>query len=290
MAIQDLRGRYKSEGTFVKYVNDPKDGYDTVQWLGKNLDYANGDVGMWGRSYGAHVQAGAAKLNPSHLKTIVVNMGGTSNAWTHAVGNHGAFELKQIIWAFKHIREATDNPAVKEMLVREKSTDWLTVLPLRKGLSPLAIAPNFEDYVIEMMTPQAVEKSITLDGALADSPPCIWADRDLLHQAAVNLVSNAIKYTREGGAICVQTSLDREASRVAITVTDNGIGIRAQDLPRIFDKFYRAREGTGVAKGTGLGLNLVKHIVETVHQGEISVTSEHAVGTTIVLRFPLMMN
>jgi putative CocE/NonD family hydrolase len=152
VAIQDCRGRYKSEGVFVKYVDEPKDGYDTVEWLGKNLPYSNGDVGMWGLSYGAHVQAGAAKLNPAHLKTIVVNMGGTSNGWTHAVGNHGAFELKQLIWAFNQIREETDNPAVKEMLQKEKITDWLTVLPLRKGLSPLSIAPNFEDYVIEMMT------------------------------------------------------------------------------------------------------------------------------------------
>jgi len=99
VAIQDCRGRYKSEGVFVKYVDEPRDGYDTVEWLGKNLPYSNGDVGMWGLSYGAHVQAGAAKLNPAHLKTIVVNMGGTSNGWTHAVGNHGAFELKQMIWA-----------------------------------------------------------------------------------------------------------------------------------------------------------------------------------------------
>lgn len=152
VAIQDVRGRYQSEGTFVKYVNEPEDGYDTIQWLGRNLDYTNGDVGMWGLSYGAHVQAGAAKLNPSHLKTIVVNMGGISNPWTHAVGNHGAFELKQLIWAFNQIREETDNPAVRQMLEREKITDWLTVLPLRKGLSPLAIAPNFEDYVIEMVT------------------------------------------------------------------------------------------------------------------------------------------
>jgi putative CocE/NonD family hydrolase len=152
VAIQDLRGRYKSEGRFIKYVNDPKDGYDTVEWLGKNVTYANGDVGMWGLSYGAHVQAGAAKLNPPHLKTIVVNCGGTSNGWTHAVGNHGAFELKQMIWAFNQIREETDNPAVKQMLEREKITDWLTVLPLRKGLSPLSIAPNFEDYAIEMTT------------------------------------------------------------------------------------------------------------------------------------------
>jgi hypothetical protein len=150
--IQDCRGRYGSEGVFTKYVDEPKDGYDTVEWLAKNLTYSNGDVGMWGLSYGAHVQACAAKLNPPHLKTIVVNMGGTSNGWTHAVGNHGAFELKQLIWAFNQIKEETKNPVVNDMLAKEKITDWLTVLPLRKGLSPLAIAPNFEDYVIEMAT------------------------------------------------------------------------------------------------------------------------------------------
>jgi hypothetical protein len=152
VAIQDCRGRYQSGGVFVKYVDEPRDGYDAVEWLGQNLPGSTGAVGMWGLSYGAHVQAAAAKLNPPSLKTIVVNMGGTSNGWTHAVGNHGAFELKQIIWAFNKIRDETDNPAVREMLEREKVTDWLTALPLRKGLSPLAIAPNFEDYVLEMMT------------------------------------------------------------------------------------------------------------------------------------------
>lgn len=152
VAIQDCRGRYKSEGVFVKYVDEPRDGYDAIEWLARNTPYGNGDVGTWGLSYGAHVQASAAKLNPPHLKTIVVNMGGTSNGWTHAVGNHGAFELKQMIWAFNQIREETNNPVVNEMMAKEKITDWLTVYPLRKGLSPLSIAPNFEDYVLEMMS------------------------------------------------------------------------------------------------------------------------------------------
>ncbi len=143
--------------------------------------------------------------------------------------------------------------------------------------------------VLDMMAPQANEKGVTLNSELGESSPCIWADRDLLHQAVMNLVSNAIKYTPQGGRVCVQTSIDEQASRLAITVTDNGIGIRAQDLPRVFDKFYRSREGVDVAKGTGLGLNLVKHIVESVHQGEISVTSEHGAGTTIALRFPLKL-
>jgi putative CocE/NonD family hydrolase len=152
VALQDCRGRYASEGRFVKYVDEPRDGYDTVEWLATNLPGSTGGVGMWGLSYGAHVQAAAAKLNPPHLKTIVVNMGGTSNPWTHAVGNHGAVELKQLIWAFNQIREESSDPAVKAMLECEAVTDWLTALPLRRGLSPLAIAPNFEDYVLEMMT------------------------------------------------------------------------------------------------------------------------------------------
>ena len=79
VALHDCRGRYRSQGHFSKYVSEPQDGYDTVEWLAKHPE-SNGNVGMWGNSYSAHVQAGAAKLNPPHLRTIVVNMGGTSDS------------------------------------------------------------------------------------------------------------------------------------------------------------------------------------------------------------------
>jgi putative CocE/NonD family hydrolase len=151
VVIQDCRGRYKSEGIFKKYVNEPQDGYDTIEWLAK-LPYTNGKIGMWGLSYGAHVQACAAMLNPPHLKTIVVNMGGMYNGWDHGIRNHGAFALKQLTWAFKQVAEETDNPVVKDMLGIENVMDWFQVLPLKKGLNPLSIAPNFEKYMFEMMT------------------------------------------------------------------------------------------------------------------------------------------
>src|SRR4029077_20036790 len=99
VAIQDCRGRYRSAGVFTKYINEPEDGFDTIEWLSK-LPGSNGQVGMWGTSYGAHLQADAAKLSPPHLHTIVANMGGTSNSWLSTVRNHGAFELKQVVWAF----------------------------------------------------------------------------------------------------------------------------------------------------------------------------------------------
>ena len=101
------------------------------------------------------------------------------------------------------------------------------------------------------------------------------------------MLSNAIKYTCEGGTVRVRTCLDAARAEYVISVADTGMGICQEDLPRVFDKFFRSREGSSFAKGTGLGLNLVKQIVETVHRGSIDVSSEHGVGSTFALRFPL---
>ncbi len=149
--IQDCRGRYQSEGSFIKYTNEPKDGYETIEWLA-GLPYTNGNVGTMGLSYGAHVQACAAKLNPPHLMTSVLNMGGTSNGWDHSIRNHGAFTLKQLTWAFLQVADESDNPVVRDMLDIEKAIHWFQALPLKKGLNPLSVVPNFEAYIFEMMT------------------------------------------------------------------------------------------------------------------------------------------
>jgi putative CocE/NonD family hydrolase len=79
VALQDCRGHYRSQGKFSKNVSEPQDGYDTVEWLPKYPE-SNGNIGIWCTSYGAHVQAAAAKLKPTQLRTILVNMGGTSNS------------------------------------------------------------------------------------------------------------------------------------------------------------------------------------------------------------------
>lgn len=142
--------------------------------------------------------------------------------------------------------------------------------------------------VLGMLAPQATANGLTLDHELADRLPSIWGDRDLLYQAVMNVVGNAIKYTPEGGRVCVTSRLEDEGRCMAIEIMDNGIGIRSEDLPRLFDKFFRTRQSASIANGTGLGLSLVKEIVETVHQGEISVASESGVGTTMTLRFPLL--
>ena len=151
VALQDHRGLYASEGIFTKYIGEGKDGYDSIEYLAA-LPYGDGQVGMWGTSYGAHSQANAAKLKPPHLRTIVLNMGGMSNGWDHKVRNHGAFENQQLTWAFRQLGVESNDQAVKEMLSIDSIHNWLTVNPIRKGLNPLSIAPNFEDYILEMMT------------------------------------------------------------------------------------------------------------------------------------------
>lgn len=107
-----------------------------------------------------------------------------------------------------------------------------------------------------------------------------------LEQAVLNLVANAIKFNRAGGE--VRVGVKREASgAVAITVADTGVGIPYQDLPRIFERFYRVDKARSRAVGgTGLGLSIVKHVVERM-KGTVGVESQLGRGTTFTIRLPL---
>ena len=152
VVLQDIRGRYKSEGVFRKYHDfDAPDGYDTIEWIA-SLPYSSRDIGMFGTSYGAHTQADAAKMNPPHLTTLLLNHGGISSGWAHKVRNHGAFELgQQLGWAFSQLRVSPD-PVVRATFATEDVADWFEAMPLRKGLSPLSAVPEFEEYVLTQMT------------------------------------------------------------------------------------------------------------------------------------------
>jgi len=152
VALQDDRGTYASEGVQVKYIGYGKDGFDTVEYLAA-LPYTDGQVGMWGTSYAAHTQAGAAIAHPPHLKTVVLNCGGLYNGWLYKIRNHGAFELaQQVGWAFSQLAAQTANPEVREVFRREKAVDWVANLHGKRGLTPLALAPNVESYIYDMMT------------------------------------------------------------------------------------------------------------------------------------------
>ena len=103
----------------------------------------------------------------------------------------------------------------------------------------------------------------------------------------INLLSNAVKYTPAGGTVDVNVEVDQAQDVVRVTVADTGVGIPAEDVEHVFDKFYRVEANMKQAKGTGLGLNLVKQIIEKVHDGEVFVTSVEGQGSTFGFTLPL---
>lgn len=144
--------------------------------------------------------------------------------------------------------------------------------------------------VVSFLTNQAERKHITLSSK--DGQLCYraTADRNLIRQAMTNLVSNAIKYTPEGGRVTVEVDLADCNRSVMVAVNDTGLGIPPQAIPRLFEKFYRIESYKRVAKGAGLGLNLVKQIVEVVHKGEVGVESEVGMGSRFWFTVPTERN
>ena len=143
---------------------------------------------------------------------------------------------------------------------------------------PQSLAVILKD-AIEVIEPQARMKEIELKEEMAAVFYQTMADRDMLYQAVLNLLGNAVKYTQDGGTITVSATVDEARRKVITRITDTGVGIPPKDLPFVFDKFYRAEANNRMAKGTGLGLSLVKHIVETVHKGRIFVESQVGKGS-----------
>ncbi|HZA24920.1 MAG TPA: CocE/NonD family hydrolase, partial [Dehalococcoidia bacterium] len=150
--IQDCRGRYASQGGFSKYVDEGNDGYDTIEWLARQ-PWCNGKIGVYGLSYAAHTQAALACLNPPHLVCMWLDCGGFSNAFISGCRNGGAFELRQVTWAYREALESPDvkrDPVKKRALQEQNIHDWFQRLPWKAGQSPLSCCPDCESYLLEI--------------------------------------------------------------------------------------------------------------------------------------------
>jgi DNA-binding response OmpR family regulator/anti-sigma regulatory factor (Ser/Thr protein kinase) len=135
------------------------------------------------------------------------------------------------------------------------------------------------DHLIE-------EKSQTLELNVDQDLPQVKLDRDRIIQVLTNLVSNAYKYTQEGGLI--RLTIEQSGQFVRFAVADNGFGISEKDQEQLFTRFFRVDSAlTRQIGGTGLGLNIVKTIIE-MHGGEVAVDSELGVGSTFVFTIPLV--
>jgi len=140
---------------------------------------------------------------------------------------------------------------------------------------------------VEMIKSYAQEKNIEVKQPAAILFDQVSIDKDMMNQVVINLLSNAVKYTPSGGTITVNSQVNQADGTITVSVTDTGVGIPDEDLGKLFEKFYRVAANNQYAKGTGLGLNLVKQIVETVHGGKVFVTSRQGQGSTFGFVLPL---
>jgi len=145
---------------------------------------------------------------------------------------------------------------------------------------------NIKELLVELcdqLSVLAEEKGIFIKyGGLKDK--VIMADKLRLRQVFINLIDNAIKYNKEGGTVSVSSK--SESNGISIFIEDTGIGIKEEDLPHIFDRFFRAdRSRKREIGGAGLGLSICKWIIEA-HNGYISVSSSYGQGTTFKVWLP----
>ena len=140
---------------------------------------------------------------------------------------------------------------------------------------------------LQMIKGYAEEKNIEIIGQKPIVFDQVYVDRDMMSQVIINLLSNAVKYTPSGGTVRILTEVDEASSSAKVIVTDTGVGIPKDEIEHVFDKFYRVGANKKQAEGTGLGLNLVKQMVETVHGGRVFVKSKVGEGSTFGFELPL---
>lgn len=147
---------------------------------------------------------------------------------------------------------------------------------------------NIEEIItntVQLLELEAEKRKLTIVKEIQHSIPKINADQNEITRLITNLLSNAIKYNRENGKIYISAKV--QDSYLNITIKDSGIGMKPEEKSRLFNEFFRAKnEKTRGISGTGLGLTIVKRIVDSYH-GKIEVESEYGSGTSFIINLPL---
>lgn len=167
------------------------------------------------------------------------------------------------------------------------TNDFLDFARLQTGRSQFQLEPvhlgGLLEEVLELVRPQAQEENIHLQVNIDPKVAPVHGDRNRLKQVILNLLNNAIKYSKPEGNVSIR--LIRDGDHALIEFEDNGRGIPEEDLPRIFERFYRVPAQADRTIGTGLGLTIVKRIVDS-HNGQITVASKADQGSVFRVRLP----
>jgi predicted acyl esterase len=150
---QDCRGRFKSEGEFYGYADEPIDGYDTVEWIA-GQSWSDKKVGTMGTSYGGWVQSALALQNPPNLASMFPNVS-IFNSGLHSVRHAGALEMRWLAWTFLRAvdsKEAAENPNIGKALIETRFDELITHWPIKKGQTPLSLIPIYEKFAFDIIT------------------------------------------------------------------------------------------------------------------------------------------
>jgi signal transduction histidine kinase len=155
---------------------------------------------------------------------------------------------------------------------------------IRENFEPISIATVISK-AIENVQPHATRKAIDIESSVAEGLSKVDGDEGTLVEAVVNIVGNAVKYTRIEGNVSVCAK--EEGEMIHIIVSDNGVGIAQEDLPHLFEDFYIGKSKTEGERRSGVGLAITRRIIEA-HDGSISVESELGKGSTFVIHLPFI--
>jgi two-component system sensor histidine kinase ResE len=146
--------------------------------------------------------------------------------------------------------------------------------------------PDFIQRVIRKFQALAKDQKVRLTAKMDKDVTTVYWDEDKIEQVLTNLIDNAIRHTPQEGSVCVYAY--HEDQGITLEVQDSGTGIPEEDLPFVFERFYKADKARtrGQSGGTGLGLSIVKHLVHA-HGGEVSVKSQLGKGTVFIVHLPL---
>jgi len=254
-------------------------GTDELARLGRTLNAA------FARLQAAFERERRFTADASHeLRTPLAVIAG--NAELAQSRERSAPELREL-FADVAAASAQMQKTVEDMLALARADSGVAALQ-RQRVSLAAVA----DAALRLQRPLSEQRAVTITSGASDHG-FVRGDPALLRELVVNLLGNAIRYNRSGGSVTVRVRTDSANDCVALTVADTGIGIRAEDLPRVFDRFFRADaarsrgDDNGEDRGgAGLGLAIVKGIAEA-HGGRVTVASELGVGSSFTVTLPL---
>jgi signal transduction histidine kinase len=251
----------------------------------RTVDIRNkGEMGHLASSFNHMVTQ--VRLTNQTLKDFVANVSHDLRTPITVISGFAGSLVDRTMQTPDEVAEAAGIIGAEARRMERLVDDLLQLTRLESGLRPFNPRPVQMFDLVESTIGriEKVDSAHTIGNLVSEQLPAVQADEEMVERVLINLLNNALTHTPEGGVISVSASV--RGLWMVISVSDPGTGISVEDQPRIFERFYRADKGRTGGSGHGLGLPIVKEIVEA-HGGSVTVTSRLGAGSTFSFLLPL---